>query len=177
MAIVVGGIWHGWSAGTINGGAAGSIGNHHAVAKEAGNHMDIWSFAATCAGAGEFKIRWLILRPLQCAWAEWIFLRWQGDGIIPVFLLFNLCIDWFHNQRFFTGWADISTESAAYTVFLAYNNAVFESLYRTAEVFHNKPFRCVSRFVFRYQERADSCMRADYGALITADTVFWNPFR
>ena len=64
VAIVVGGIWHGWSAGTINGGAAGSIGNHHAVAKEAGNHMDIWSFAATCAGAGEFKIRWLILRPL-----------------------------------------------------------------------------------------------------------------
>ncbi len=34
----------------------GSIGDHHAVAEEMGNHIDVRGLAAACAGTGEFEV-------------------------------------------------------------------------------------------------------------------------
>ena len=41
----------------VDGGASGGVGDDHAIAEELADELDVWGFAATGAGAGEFEER------------------------------------------------------------------------------------------------------------------------
>ena len=56
-AFGVGAVGRGGQVGAVDGGAAGGIGDHHAVAEELGDQLDVRGFAAAGAGAGELKER------------------------------------------------------------------------------------------------------------------------
>ena len=56
-AFVVGAVGRGRQVAAVDGGAAGGVGDHRAVAEELGHQLDVGSFAAAGAGAGELEER------------------------------------------------------------------------------------------------------------------------
>ena len=56
-SFVVGAVGRGGQVAAVDGRAAGGVGDHHAVAEELGDQLDVGRFAATGAGAGELEQR------------------------------------------------------------------------------------------------------------------------
>ena len=65
MALCVAGVRRGHSGVTPDGGAAGGVGDVHAVAKELGHEARIARLGATGAGARELEQRLIELRALD----------------------------------------------------------------------------------------------------------------
>ena len=168
---------HGGGAGSVNGGAAGGIGNHHAVAEEAGHHIDVGCFAAACAGAGEFKVGRFELGASEVALAQRILTGREIHGVVPEVLLGQLGFSRLHDESLLGSGAGVGADAAAIAVFRVDDDAEFQAFHRASEFLHNESFRCFFRFFFCYQNRTDGGMGAYHGALVAFDTVFRNPFR
>ncbi len=54
-AVLVGAVGRGGQVAAVDGGAAGGVGDHHAVAEQLGQQLDVGRFAAAGAGAGELE--------------------------------------------------------------------------------------------------------------------------
>ena len=177
LSLAVLGIWHGRGACAVDGGAAGRIGDHHAVAEETGDHIDVRGLAAACAGTGEFEVGRFEHGASEVLFAERIVSGREALCIVPKVLLGELCLCRLHDEGFLRSRAGIRADAAAVAVFRIDDDAVLESFDRASEVFDDEAFRRIRCFVFGDEEWTDGSMRADDAALVTADTVFRDPFR
>ncbi len=96
--------------------------------------------------------------------------------IVPKVLLGKLCLCWLHDEGFLRSRAGIRADAAAVAVFRINDDGNL-ILCRASEVFDDEAFRRIRCFVFGDEEWTDGSVRADDAALVTADTVFRDPFQ
>ena len=162
---------------TPNGGAACSISNHHAIAKELCNNFNIRCFAAACACAGEFEERSFELRAdnrllvLRVSFRSNFF-----STVVPEIHLstFFVCVR-NHCEGF--NRADVYARTAFEAVELVNDNG--NIIFFTRFSFSSNFITCRSScsFFFSCQYRTDCSVRADEGTLHAADTFFSIPSR
>ena len=161
----------------VNGGAARSVGDHHAVAEKLSRQFDIRCFAAACTSTGEFKERLFELRTdnglliLRIGFRGHFVLREVPQIHLTAFVL--IVRD--HGKRL--GRADIGTAAAFKTVELVNDDGetVFFAGFPLGRNLEAR--RRFGTFLFGRQNGTDGRMRADKGALCAADTLFMIPGR
>ena len=79
-ALVVGAVGRGRQVAAVDRGAAGGVGDQHAVAEELGHQLDVRRFAAAGAGAGELEERLEQLDVLHLAEARALCGRSRGSS-------------------------------------------------------------------------------------------------
>ena len=161
----------------VNGGAARSVGDHHAVAEKLSRQFDIRCFAAACTSTGEFKERLFELRTdnglliLRIGFRGHFVLREVPQIHLTAFVV--IVRD--HGKRL--GRADIGTAAAFKTVELVNDDGetVFFAGFSLGRNLEAR--RRLGTFLFGRQNGTDGRMRADKGALCAADTLFMIPGR
>ncbi len=160
--------------------ASGRIGDHHAVAEQLRDELDISRLPAACTGTGKLHKRLSELAVLdRTSFKQRALIRNLADRIAPVWHLFLcLCRQFFHNKRFWLRRADVRTVAAAGTVHRT-------NLHTKVKVL--KPFApcllCPKRFwrccffLRIQQKRPYTGMRADKRTLVALDTRLYIPLR
>ena len=106
-------VGHGGCAGAPDGGAAGGVGNHHAITEELGDEFGVGGFTAAGAGAGEFEEGLFELAAFDGFFVHGVGFFGDGEADVPEFDLAFLGFDGFHDEGFFFGGADVSAVAAA----------------------------------------------------------------
>ena len=178
MTLVVLGVRHSRSTAAPDGGAARSIGHHHAVTEELGHELSIRRLTAACAGAGELEERLFKLGAQNRRLLHRVLLRRNLLGIYTIIeellLGFELIIQRLHIERLHR--ADLCAVAAAQAVHggNSYREVIILDGLR---LFGREAFRSILEFFFRREYGTDSSMRADEGALVAADALVRIPNR
>ena len=179
MAIFVDSIRASRRGTTIDGGAAGCVGDDHAIAEQLRNQLDIRCLAAACACARELEQRLQILATDDGGFIDGNFRAGQLNGEIPVclFRLAAFC-QRLHFERFLLSRADLYAVAAACAIQRGELHAEFvPSDVFAAGIFGDICLGSASQVLLFCQERTDARMRADQRALVAHDAVFRNPLR
>ena len=179
LALVVLGVGAGGRAAAVDGGAARCVGDNHPVAEELCDELDVRSFAAACARAGELEERLLELAVLDGS----DLVRGDGCGgfferrrVIPVGgVLFDGFRDGNHTERLFLGGADVDAVVAAGAVIGADLHTELVTLEADCGL-GDESLGLVGK-LFRGGESGTDCrVRADERAAVALDAVVHNPF-
>src|SRR6478672_1497091 len=170
----------------INRRTPGGVGDDGAIAKKLGHQLDIWSFTAAGAGAGEFKQRLQELDILDLPKGELLAIEFrQAKKEFPVlcFALSNRRL-WNHIQRFVAG---VSLALCrAYIHAKSTTGAVFrrnlERVLHTSQVFPargcgKERIRSADELLIVIDLGADDGMRANQHALAALNAQFLVPLR
>ena len=171
LALVVGAVRGRRCRARIDRGAARGVGNHHLVAEQLRDSLDIGGLAATGAGARELEQRLCELEVLhRLGLVDDLLVSDVLGDVVPVLLLGHLRLERFHHQCLLLGRADVDAVRATRTVERRDLDAelVLLGLAQPLLPFHA---RC-GGLGLRRKERADHGVRADIGALVALDTVF-----
>ena len=178
MSLFICAVRHRRCGSAPNGGTACRIGNHHSVAKELGDYLQIRCLAAACARAGKFEVRLIKLAAFDTLLIYRKFFLWNGHGIIPVVRFSNYIGIGFHLQCLFLSRTDICAVSAAHTVEGGKLHSVVESVkLRTLRLDGFKSLWRSCQFLVIQKYRSDCRVRANEGALIALDTFCHIPLR
>ena len=164
--------------GTDNVGAAGCIGDIHALTEQLRHQLHVGGFTAACTGAVELIQRALILAASDGEFIHRIFLGGQRDKIIPVGLLMHLAFQRLHHECLFFCRADACTAAAALAVERIDLDAHGIALKALAlDLFCQAAFGSGFSFFGSQEERTDSGVRANQRAHVASDAVFPDPDR
>ena len=162
---------------TIDGGAARRIGDLHAFAEELADQLEVRSFTAARAGAGELEERLFKLAALDGALIHRIGFARQAVAVFPVFSLFRMIVQRLHREGLLFGRADVGAGAAARAVKSGGLNTIAILIVRLRALFGHEALRRVLRFFFREEEGANDGVRADVGALVALNAVVRIPDR
>ena len=159
--------------GAVDRRAARCVGNHHAVAEELGDGLDIGRFAAAGAGAGELEERLgeLGILDVLLLRGDIVLVAHIGVQVVKVGLLGALAVETLHDEGLFLGRAHVGAVAAARAVERRdlHREAVFLELGQARLALDGG--RRLFAFGGRHQERADGGVRADKRALVALDAV------
>lgn len=176
MTLVVFGVRAGRSASAVNGAAAGCVCNDHSVAEHLGDDLDVRSFAAACACAGELEER-----PVELAAHNGVaFDRSVGFrkfcGVSPVVGFFcGHFRERFHGESAFR--ASVYAHFAAQAVERADLHTIFVTFCCACARFGDEAYRLVGQNFRFLENRADSGVRAYERAAVALYAVFRDPVR
>ena len=170
LALVVGAVRGRRCRTRIDRGAARGVGNHHLVAEQLRDSLDIGSLAAAGAGTRELEQGLCELEVLhRLGLVDDLLVADVPGDVLPILLLGHLLLQRAHHQRLLLGRADVHAVRAARTVERRDLDAelVLLGLAQPLLPFHA---RC-GGLGLRREERTDHGVRADIGALVALDTV------
>ena len=166
VAGLVGGVGGSRSGAAPDGRAAGGVGDIHLIAEQLGYQAGISGLGAACAGTGELEQRSLVLAADNGAVCNLILDGDVCDHVIEYGLLRILALTGDHLERI--GRADAYADAAAHAVEGRNSEGVFVDALALAclLVDDSCALRSVGSLFFGQKVRADSCVRADEGALV-----------
>ena len=101
----------------VDRGAARGVGNHHLVAEQLRNGLDIGGLAAACASARELEQRLCELKVLdRLGLVDDLLVTDIFGDVIPILLLGHLLLQRAHHERLILGGADVDAVRATRTV-------------------------------------------------------------
>ncbi len=154
----------------IDRGTARGVGNHHLVAEQLRDSLDIGGLAAAGAGARELEQRLCELEVLdRLGLVDDLLVADMLGDVVPVLLLGHLLLQRAHYQRLLLGRADVDAVRAARTVERRDLDAELVLL-GLAQPLLPLHARCGGLGLGR-EERTDHGVGADIGALVALDTV------
>ncbi len=178
MSLFIRAVWHGRRRCAPDGGTACRIGNHHSVAEELCDNLQIRRFTAACTCAGKLEVRLEELTTFYAGLFNWQVFFLDGHSIIPVVCFVNHIGISFHLKCLFLCWTDVCAVAAAHTVKSRKLHPVVQSVKLCALRFDGlKTFWRCCQFLIIEQHRSDCRVRADKGALIALDTFCHIPLR
>ena len=177
MTFRVLGVGAGGCRASVNGGAARSVCNNHAVAEKLSDEFDVRSLAAARARAREFEQRLTELAALDGFGLEFradVFLC-NRAAVIPVgFFFLRNGFERHHLKRLYFGGANVCAAAAARAV--KRRNLNTEVVFgKTHSGFYNVVFGSFRRFFLGGENRSYACVRANQRALSALYAVFGNP--
>ena len=147
-----------------------SVCNHHLIAEELGNSLDIGSLTATCTRARELE-QWLCkLQVLyRLGLVDNLLVTDLLGAVLPILCLCHLRLKRTHNERLLLRGTDIDAVTATRTIERRYLHTELESLGLAQALLPLKTRSC--SLLLGCEERTDSCVRTYVGTLVALDTV------
>ena len=176
MALIVDGVGAGGGGAAVDGGAARGISNHHTIAEQLGNELDIRRLAAASAGAGELEQGLHELAALDSVLVEGDVRLRQLHGEFPVgFLHGGFGGQGLHFQGLGLGGAHFHAVAAAGAIQRAYLHAVGVASHFLADgLLGYEGSGHLGAFL--HQDGTDAGVGANQGALAALYAVLGNPF-
>ena len=176
VALGVDRIGRGGSRVAPDGGAAGGVGDEHAVAADLGDQASVGRLGAAGAGAGELEQRLGELAALDVGSNELLLLGDLVDGVIPDGSLVELVLLRNHGEGVLR--AGRHAVVAAHAVERGHGDGELQAVGALAlGVDHAHVLRSRGSLVNREGDRANRGVRADIGALVALDALGLVPVR
>ena len=170
VTVLVLAVRSGGSGVAPNGGAAGGVGNEHAVAGDLGHQTCIGGLGAAGAGAGELQVGLLKLAALDVGRDELLLLGDVLDHVVPNGLLVHLLLGGNHLEGALG--ANLDAVGATHAVERGHGHGELHALGLGAHgVERAGSLGCGGSLVLGHRERTDGGMRAHIGALVALDAL------
>jgi len=178
-ATIVAAVRSSGSGTTIDGGATGSVSNHHLLTEELGDSLEVRSLTATCASAGEFEERLCELAVLNVGLLidEVVLIGNFLLAVFPVLGFEELAFEGLHDESFLFSGTYVGAVAATGAVHSANLHAEMHTCHLLGSLHDNGLHACgsVLLLVVGHNNGTDSCVGANEGALVTLDTVLGVP--
>ena len=178
-AAVVAAVRSSGSGTTIDGGATGSVSNHHLLTEELGDSLEVRSLTATCASAGEFEERLCELAVLNVGLLidEVVLIGNFLLAVFPVLSLIHLAFERHHNESLLLSGTYVGAVAATGAVHSANLHAEMHTCHLLGSLHNHGLHACgsVLLLVVGHNNGTDSSVGANEGALVTLDTVLCVP--